>query len=199
MRSHTDSPYRTHYRATPRQDTQHTSPSMWAHSSPRRPLSRQQASTVDAAAPSNGKADPAAGKGPPALTQEAYVIAHKGGAMQSLLEACKQLQDQTEDLIQVGMGAAAANGVRWRQGRLLVPLAHGGLGEPVDNASQGAVTPLLTDCLMAAPCVVQALRLLQQLLGWLETRDAFTEAKVSSRAVSRRVQLMVSQGPAGCR
>lgn len=56
------------------------------------------------------------------------MIAHKGGAMQSLLEACKQLQHQTDDLIQVGVGAAAANGVRWRQGCLLVPVAHGVLG-----------------------------------------------------------------------
>ncbi|KXZ54662.1 hypothetical protein GPECTOR_4g728 [Gonium pectorale] len=79
-----------------------------------------QASTVEAAAGTSGSS--AAAAVPVSLSQEAYVIAHKGGAMQSLLEACKQLHNQTEQLLQV-------------------------------------------------------LRLLQLLLGWLETRDAFTEVQ----------------------
>ncbi|KAG2434650.1 hypothetical protein HXX76_007544 [Chlamydomonas incerta] len=70
-----------------------------------------------------GGGAPAAG---PGLTQEAYVIAHKGGAMQSLLAACKQLQ-------------------------------------AAGQADQ--------------PELLQALGLLQVLLGWLETRDAFPDAQ----------------------
>ncbi|KAG2442170.1 hypothetical protein HYH02_009658 [Chlamydomonas schloesseri] len=64
--------------------------------------------------------------GGPALTQEAYVIAHKGGAMQSLLAACRQLQAAGE----------------------------------ADQAQ-----------------LLQALGLLQVLLAWLETRDAFPDAQ----------------------
>ncbi|GIL83032.1 hypothetical protein Vretimale_8546 [Volvox reticuliferus] len=56
------------------------------------------------------------------LSQEASVIAHKGGAMQALLEASKQSKSQTHQLLKV-------------------------------------------------------LKLLQLLLGWLETRDAFTDAQ----------------------
>ncbi|EFJ47195.1 hypothetical protein VOLCADRAFT_105247 [Volvox carteri f. nagariensis] len=63
-----------------------------------------------------------AGGSVPSLSQEASIIAHKGGAMQALLEACRQLQNKTDELL-------------------------------------------------------KALKLLQVLLGWLETRDAFTEAK----------------------
>ncbi|GLI67218.1 hypothetical protein VaNZ11_011142 [Volvox africanus] len=56
------------------------------------------------------------------LSQEASVIAHKGGAMQALLEASKQSKSHTDQLLKV-------------------------------------------------------LKLLQVLLGWLETRDAFTDAQ----------------------
>ncbi|GLC34380.1 hypothetical protein PLESTB_000734900 [Pleodorina starrii] len=71
-----------------------------------------QASTSESSGGGSG------GVGGGSMSQEASVIAHKGGAMQSLLEACRQLQSQTDQLL-------------------------------------------------------KALKLLQVLLGWLETRDAF--------------------------
>ncbi|KAG2492015.1 hypothetical protein HYH03_009744 [Edaphochlamys debaryana] len=97
-------------------------------------------SCTDAPADEGAQASTSGAPAGAGLTQEASVIAHKGEAMQSLLEACRRLQgqEQPEELL-------------------------------------------------------QALRLLQRLLSWLETRDAFTDAK----GVELIHELLKAEGSSG--